>query len=103
MRFTKNNDALGTINRGNPTESSLCTLCRADCQGKCETWLSSMVDRKLLYPKDFGWITAGMSILFNYVPYLNFSIMSPFLVHIIHFPLFYFMQSSCKEAHNHSK
>jgi hypothetical protein len=23
MRFSKNNDALGTVNRGNPTESSL--------------------------------------------------------------------------------
>ncbi len=59
MRFEKNNDALGTVNRGNPTESSLCTLCRADCQGKCETWLSSMVGRKLLYPRDFGTVTAG--------------------------------------------
>jgi hypothetical protein len=50
MRFTKRNDVLGTINRGNPAESSLCTLCRADCEGKCETWLSSLVGRKLLYP-----------------------------------------------------
>ncbi len=59
MRFSKNNDVLGTINRGNPAESSLCTLCRADCQGKCETWLSSMVGRKLLYPRSFGIVTAG--------------------------------------------
>ena len=59
MRFTKSNDALGTTNRGNPTESSLCTLCRADCAGKCETWLSSMVGRKLLYPRSFGVTTAG--------------------------------------------
>ena len=59
MRFSKNNDALGTTNRGNPAESSLCTLCRADCQGKCETWLSSLVGRKLLYPRDFGLVTAG--------------------------------------------
>lgn len=57
--YSKNNDALGTVNRGNPCESGLCTLCRADCQGKCETWLSSMVGRKLLYPRDFGKITAG--------------------------------------------
>ncbi|OHD07471.1 MAG: glutamate synthase [Spirochaetes bacterium GWC1_27_15] len=61
MSYEKQNDALGTTNRGNPCESSLCTLCRADCQGKCETWLSSMVGRKLLYPRDFGWITAGSS------------------------------------------
>jgi len=59
VRFSKSNDVLGTTNRGNPTESSLCTLCRADCQGKCETWLSSLVGRKLLYPRDFGTVTAG--------------------------------------------
>lgn len=59
MRFAKNNDVLGTTNRGNPAESSLCTLCRADCQGRCETWLSSLVGRKLLYPRDFGTVTAG--------------------------------------------
>jgi len=59
MRFNKRNDVLGTINRGNPAESSLCTLCRADCEGKCETWLSSLVGRKLLYPRDYGIVTAG--------------------------------------------
>lgn len=59
MRFAKSNDVLGTANRGNPAESGLCTLCRADCQGKCETWLSSLVGRKLLYPRDFGTVTAG--------------------------------------------
>ena len=59
MRFSKSNDVLGTTNRGNPAESSLCTLCRADCQGRCETWLSSLVGRKLLYPRSFGITTAG--------------------------------------------
>ena len=59
MRFDKSNDVLGTVNRGNPAESGLCTLCRADCQGKCETWLASLVGRKLLYPRDFGIVTAG--------------------------------------------
>ena len=59
MRFSKSNDVLGTTNRGNPAESSLCTLCRADCQGKCETWLSSLVGRKLLYPRSYGIVTAG--------------------------------------------
>ncbi len=59
MRFSKANDVLGTVNRGNAAESGLCTLCRADCQGKCETWLSGMVGRKLLYPRDFGIVTAG--------------------------------------------
>ena len=55
----KQNDALGTTNRGNPCESGLCTLCTADCKGKCETWLSSLLGRKLLYPRNFGNATAG--------------------------------------------
>lgn len=59
MRFQKSNDVLGTTNRGNPAESGLCTLCRADCQGKCETFTASMVGRKLLYPRSFGLVTAG--------------------------------------------
>lgn len=59
MRFEKSNDVLGTVNRGNLTESSLCTLCRADCTGKCETFLSSLLGRKMLYPRDFGMVTAG--------------------------------------------
>ena len=59
LRFSKSNDVIGSTNRGNPAESSLCTLCRADCQGKCETWLGSLVGRKLLYPRDFGIVTAG--------------------------------------------
>ncbi len=59
IEWPKSNDALGTVNRGNPCESGLCTLCRADCQGKCETFSSCMKGRKLLYPRDFGTITAG--------------------------------------------
>ena len=55
----KQNDVLGTTNRGNPCESGLCTLCTADCKGKCETWLASLVGRKLLYPRNFGSITSG--------------------------------------------
>lgn len=59
IEWRKSNDVLGTANRGQPTESGLCTLCRADCTGKCEVWLASMVGRKLLYPRDFGMVTAG--------------------------------------------
>ncbi len=59
--WRKRNDALGTANRGDAAESGLCTLCRADCQGKCETWLSSLRGRKVLYPRDFGVITSGSS------------------------------------------
>ncbi|AGB41592.1 glutamate synthase family protein [Halobacteroides halobius DSM 5150] len=61
MNWKKRNDALGAINRGDPCESGLCTLCQADCKGKCETWLSSLKGRKVLYPRDFGEITAGSS------------------------------------------
>ncbi len=57
--LSRQNDVLGTANRANPAESGLCTLCRADCKGKCETWLGSMVGRRLLYPRDFGLVTAG--------------------------------------------
>ncbi len=59
IQWSKSNDALGTANRGNPCESGLCTLCMSDCKGKCETWLSSLVGRKLLYPRNFGEITSG--------------------------------------------
>ena len=59
MRFSKANDVLGTTNRGNPAESGLCTLCRADCQSKCETFMSSLVGRSILYPRSFGLVTAG--------------------------------------------
>jgi len=61
IQWPKSNDVLGTVNRGNPCESGLCTLCRADCMGKCETWLSSLRGRKLLYPRDYGSVTAGSS------------------------------------------
>ncbi len=61
IEWSKTNDAIGTVNRGNPAESGLCTLCRADCKGRCETWLSSLKGRKVLYPRDFGFITAGSS------------------------------------------
>ncbi len=61
MQWSKTNDALGTVNRGNPCESGLCTLCRVDCMGKCETWLSSLKGRKLLYPRDYSFTTAGSS------------------------------------------
>ncbi|MDR1210588.1 MAG: FMN-binding glutamate synthase family protein [Clostridiales bacterium] len=61
VQYPKNNDVLNTVNRGNPAESGLCTLCRADCKGRCETWTASLKGRKLLYPRDFGTVTAGSS------------------------------------------
>ena len=59
MEWPKANDVIGSVNRATPAESGLCTLCRADCRGKCETFLSSLKGRKLLYPRDFGLVTAG--------------------------------------------
>jgi glutamate synthase domain-containing protein 2 len=59
IQWSKTNDAIGTVNRGNPCESGLCTLCASDCKGKCEVWLSSLRGRKLLYPRNFGEITSG--------------------------------------------
>ncbi len=59
LQWPKQNDVLGTANRGTPCESGLCTLCRADCKGKCETWMSALAGRKLLYPRDYGLTTAG--------------------------------------------
>ncbi|MDY0306541.1 MAG: glutamate synthase-related protein [Desulfovibrio aminophilus] len=59
MQWTKSNDVLGTTNRGNAAESGLCTLCRADCAGRCETWASCLRGRQMLYPRDFGLVTAG--------------------------------------------
>ncbi len=59
IQWIKNNDAIGTVNRGVPAESGLCTLCDSGCKGKCETWLSSLKGRKLLYPRNFGQTTAG--------------------------------------------
>ncbi len=59
IQWNKNNDALGTVNRGTPSESGLCTLCDSACKGKCETWLASLKGRKLLYPRNFGQTTSG--------------------------------------------
>ena len=61
IEWRKKNDAIGTVNRGDPCESGLCTLCMSSCKGKCETWMSSLMGRKILYPRDFGEITSGSS------------------------------------------
>lgn len=61
IQWPKTNDALGTANRGNPCESGLCSLCDSGCKGKCETWLSSLRGREVLYPRKFGYTTSGSS------------------------------------------
>jgi hypothetical protein len=57
--FLKRNDAIGTLNKGDQIEGGLCSLCTADCSGKCETWLSSLHGRKMLYPREFGLSISG--------------------------------------------
>ena len=59
IEWKKNNDALGTANRGNACESGLCTLCDSACKGKCETWMTSLRGREMLYPRKFGYSTSG--------------------------------------------
>jgi len=59
IEWRKSNDVLGTTNRGNPCESGLCTLCDSACKGKCETWMTSLRGREMLYPRKFGYITSG--------------------------------------------
>ena len=59
IEWIKNNDALGAVNRGVPCESGLCTLCDSACKGKCETWLSCLEGRKMLYPRKYGYSTSG--------------------------------------------
>lgn len=55
----KNNEKIGAVNRGTPCESGLCGFCRVDCQGRCETWLSSMLGRRTLVPRDYGNASIG--------------------------------------------
>lgn len=60
MTFTpKSNEKIGATNRGTPCESGLCTFCRTDCQGRCETWLSSLKGRRTLVPQDYGNASLG--------------------------------------------
>lgn len=50
----KGNEVLGSVNRGTPCESGLCTQCRTDCQGQCETFLASFKGRRMLYTQQPG-------------------------------------------------
>ncbi len=61
IQWRKKNDALGTVNRGDACESGLCTLCTTDCTGKCETWLSCLKGREVIYPRAYGESTSGSS------------------------------------------
>lgn len=50
--WPKTNEIMGTANRGTPCESGLCEQCRTDCQGKCETFVSSFKGRRTIYTQE---------------------------------------------------
>lgn len=50
--WQKMNEIVGSVNRGTPCESGLCTQCRTDCQGKCETFVSSFKGRRTIYSQE---------------------------------------------------
>ena len=50
--WSKTNEIMGTVNRGTPCESGLCEQCRTDCQGKCETFVSSFKGRRTIYTQE---------------------------------------------------
>ena len=50
--WSKSNEIIGSVNRGTPCESGLCEQCRTDCQGKCETFLSSFKGRRTIYTQE---------------------------------------------------
>jgi len=57
--WPKFNEVLDSANRGTPTESGLCVQCRVDCTGKCETFLSCLKGKKMVYPQDHGKVIFG--------------------------------------------
>ncbi len=61
LRTPNASEATGSLNRSKSIVpmSGLCAVCKDDCHGACEIFLSSFRGREMLYPKPFGSITAG--------------------------------------------
>ena len=61
LRRPNADEATGTFNRSRSIVpfSGLCSRCIDGCRGGCEAWLASFRGREVLYPKDFGYVTAG--------------------------------------------
>ena len=61
LRQPNANEATGTANRSRSVVplSGICTRCVDGCKGSCEIWLSSFRGREVLYPIEFGEMTAG--------------------------------------------
>lgn len=61
LRTPNADEATGTFNRSRSVVpfSGLCSRCIDGCRGGCEAWLASFRGREVLYPQDFGYVTAG--------------------------------------------
>ena len=61
LRTPNADEATGTFNRSRSVVpfSGLCSRCIDGCRGGCEAWLASFRGREVLYPQDFGYMTAG--------------------------------------------
>ena len=61
LRQPNANEATGTANRSRNVVplSGMCTRCVDGCKGSCEIWLASFRGREVLYPIEFGEMTAG--------------------------------------------
>lgn len=61
LRVPNANGATGTANRSKDVApmSGLCTTCLDGCKGGCETFVASYRGNEVLYPKPFGFVTAG--------------------------------------------
>ena len=61
LRQPNANEATGTFNRSRSVVpmSGICTRCVDGCRGGCEIWLSTFRGREVLYPQEFGNMTAG--------------------------------------------
>ena len=61
LRTPNADEATGTFNRSRSVVpfSGLCSRCVDGCRGGCEIWLASFRGREVLYPQNFGYVTAG--------------------------------------------
>jgi glutamate synthase domain-containing protein 2 len=61
LRQPNANEVTGSVNRSRSVVpmSGLCTACHDGCTGGCEIFLATMRGRELLYPQNFGEVTAG--------------------------------------------
>ena len=56
---SKNNEKSVRSTAARPAESGLCNSAARTVRGRCETWLSSLLGRRTLVPRDYGNATIG--------------------------------------------